>query len=117
VETAPIIDADTNKPSKDHYQLVITSVLPPVHPSRAPVRSPTPDFCERCRKLGYQSPERQPFYGRSVLDVAGDWNVSVEWTALHYVSCPDLICSRRVVHALMKLDRHQRWIPVKLLDE
>ncbi len=116
LRVGPVCDRKTGETSSALYQLVITSTLPPRHPTGAPVRSPTPDFCEKCKKLGYQSPGVQPIYSRSVLDVACDWNLSAEWVAPHYVSCPELICSRRVVHRLLELEPGQEWIPVKLVD-
>ena len=112
----PVLDRKTGEPSEVLFQLVITSTLPPRHPSGAPVRSPIPDFCEKCRKLGYQLPGVQPIYPRRVLDVARDWNLSVEWVAPLYVSCPEVICSQRVVHKLLELEPWQEWIPVKLVD-
>jgi hypothetical protein len=116
IEAEPIVDRDTGKGTDVLSQLIVTSVLPPMHPSGAPVRSPTPKFCEFCRKLGYQLPAVQPVYPRSVVAAASDWNQSREWTAPHFVSCPNLICSQRVVHKLLELEPWQEWIPVKLVD-
>ncbi len=116
IRTEPILDRRRGEATDVLSQLVTTSVLPPMHPSGTPVRSPTPKFCGFCRKLGYQLPAVQPAYARTVVGAAMDWNQSGEWTAPHFVSCPSLICSQRVVRKLLELEPCQEWIPVKLVD-
>lgn len=115
LETRPIVELESGKESEVFRQLWLTSIMPPMHPTAPLRRSPIPDSCERCRRLGYELPEVTPVYGERVAAVAADWNLSLEWTAPHYVSCPELICRRRVVHALLKLEPSQVWLPVKLL--
>jgi len=116
VEVRPIIERTTGQKSEEFCELWVTSVLPSMHASGGLERSPVPDFCEKCRKLGYQLKGRQLVYARSVLPKAADFNLSSEWWARHYVSGPDLICSRSVVHELLKLEPSQKWIPVRLVD-
>ncbi len=116
VEVRPIIERTTQRESEEFFELWITSVLPRMHASAGVERLKPSEFCETCMRLGYQLPSRQPAYARSVLEVAKDWNLSTEWLAPHFVPCPKLICSRRVVHELLKLEPTQKWIPVKLVD-
>lgn len=113
----PVIEQTTGTESNRFRQAVIMSTLPPMHRSGAPIRSPIPRSCERCRRLGYQLPGPQIVYSAEVLKVAKDWNLSQEWTAAHFDSVPSLICSRRVVHSLLKLVPDQVWLPVKFVDE
>lgn len=115
VELRPVIDRKTDQPSDLFKEAWITSILPRMDASAGIERFRPSPFCEKCRRIGYQLSGRQPVYASSVLEVAADWNLSTEWLAPHFVPCPKLICSRRVVHELLKLEPKQNWIPVKLV--
>lgn len=118
VEICPVIERKAKHESERYFQLKITSILPPMHSSAPIHRSIIPDFCPRCRKLGYQLPYKEPclHYSREITKAAKDWNLSSEWLAPHYVSCPRLICSRHVVHELLKLDKFLLWVPLHWCD-
>jgi hypothetical protein len=117
VEVRPIIERTTGRESNEFSELWITSVMPRMHPSAGIERLKPSEFCETCMRLGYQLTGRQPAYGRSVLEVATDWNLSTEWLAPHFVPCPKLICSQRVVQELLRLEPTQKWIPVRLVED
>lgn len=112
-----VIDRQTKAVSSGAFQIEVTSILPPMPPAAPIERSTIPDHCELCHKLGYQYGAIQPIYSREVLDVAQDWNFSTEWLASHYVSCPFLICRRRVVEQLAKLDKRIKWIPIESVQK
>jgi hypothetical protein len=117
VRPRPVLERATQKESKDVCQLEITSILPAMHPSAPIERTCIPDFCPVCRKLGYRLRGWQPVYSRSVLESAADFNFSSEWLAEHYVSCPELICSREVVTYLLQVESRQQWIPLLWLND
>lgn len=116
VELRPVLDRKTDAPSDLFKEAWITSILPPMHPSAGIVRFKPCPYCETCKRIGYQMPGPQPVYARGALDGSADWNLSSEWLAPHFVPCPDLICSRSVVHELLNLEPTQKWIPVKFVD-
>lgn len=101
-------------PSERYYQLEITSVLPPMDASSYE-RSCIPEFCERCRRLGYQLVGERPVYPPGVLKDASDWNFSSEWLAPHFVGCPVLVVRRRVAGAIEGIEK-LRLAPVRLTD-
>ena len=115
-ELAPVIDRKTGRESEHVRQLRITSILPPMHVDARIERSVIPEHCDICRRLGYQMSSRQAYYSRKDLAHAADWNLSREWVAPHFVSCPQLICSQRVVVELLRLEKRYVWIPVVILD-
>ena len=117
VDVRPVIERTTGRESEEFSELWITSVLPSMHTSAGIERFKPSESCETCMRVGYQLPSRQAAYARRVVDIATDWNLSTEWLAPHFVPCPKLICSRRVVHELLKLEPSQKWIPVKLVDD
>lgn len=113
---APVLERGTREVSDKYQQLIITSILPPMHASTPIVPNGWPEPCRICRRLGFKIDAWQPIYDRSVLQTVADWNVSEEWLAPHAVSCPQVICPRVVVHVLCDLEPYQSWIPVKLVD-
>lgn len=117
VELRPVLDRKTDAPSDLFKEAWITSILPPMHASAGIVRFKPCPYCETCKRIGYQMPGPQPVYARGALDGSADWNLSSEWLAPHFVPCPYLICSRRVVHELLKLEPTQKWVPVKFVDD
>jgi len=116
VEIRPVIEKTTGQESELFREAWVHSILPLMHPSAGLERSVVPQFCEWCKRVGFQLTSRQPVYAAAILSSAADWNLSTEWTAPHFVPCPKLICSRRVVHELLKLEPSQKWIPVKLVE-
>lgn len=116
VDFATVLDRATGEPTDAYVQLIILSVLAPMHPSVEITLNGIPNPCQVCRGIGYRRVGWQVPYARSVLETAADWNVSSEWLSPNAVSFPELICRQRVVHELLKLDPRQKWIPVKLVD-
>ena len=114
--SAPILDRTSGLEVDSYRQLLVRSVLPPMHQDAGIKPSGIPGACQDCRRLGYQLGGVQAVYPRSVQKCAMDWNVSEEWLAPHFVSCPGLVCSRRVVHALLNLQPKQVWLPVRWVD-
>lgn len=110
-----VLERGTRVPTERFWLFEITSILPPMHATAPIRRSVIPKHCGACRRLGYEYAGEEPVYSKEVLDGLQDWNLSREWLAPHFVSCPFLLCSRRVADAVGALEKKLRWTPAKLV--